>query len=156
MGNKVKLLAIILLTSVSTFAQNEKKEQMEKRIINPWKWQDERSYVQAIEVTKPEGTLYVSGQTAINAEGKSSTDDMKTQLIESIANLEKVIKEAGYECKNIVRLNIYTTSSDEFFSCFDIFQDWITKYNIKQASTLLEVKNLFETLKVELEATVVK
>ncbi|MEW7290511.1 RidA family protein [Aquimarina sp. 2304DJ70-9] len=129
---------------------------MEKRIVNPWKWQNERSYVQAVEVTKTEGTLYVSGQTAIDAEGKSSTGDMKTQLIQAIQNLEKVIEEAGYECKNIVRLNVYTTSSEELFTCFDVFQDWVAKHNIKQASTLLEVKGLFETLKIELEATVVK
>ncbi|OBQ52004.1 RidA family protein [Tamlana sp. s12] len=124
-----------------------------KRII---KWQNERSYAQAIEITNPEGTLYVSGQTAINSQGESSSGDMKTQLVEAIKNLEQVIQEAGYECKNIVRLNIYTTSSDELFSCFDVFQKWVTKHQIKQASTVLEVKGLFETLKVELEVTVVK
>ena len=129
---------------------------MEKRTINPWTWQNERSYAQAIEVKNTEGTLYVSGQTAIDAEGISSTADMKTQLIEAIENLEKVIKEAGYECENIVRLNIYTTSTEELFSCFDVFQNWISEHNIKQASTVLEVKSLYETLKVELEATVVK
>lgn len=129
---------------------------MEKRIINPWQWQNERSYVQAVEVKQVESTLYVSGQTAIDANGKSSTDDMKLQLIQAIQNLEKVINEAGYECENIVRLNVYTTSSEELFTCFDVFQDWLAKYNIRQASTLLEVKSLFETLKVELEATVVK
>lgn len=129
---------------------------MEKRIINPWDWQNERSYVQAIEVIKPEGTLYVSGQTAINVDGKSSNGDMRSQLIDTILNLEKVIDQAGYEFKNIVRLNIYTTSSDEFFASFDIFQDWILKHKIKQTSTVLEVKSLFETLKVELEVTVVR
>ncbi|WBU88555.1 RidA family protein [Cellulophaga omnivescoria] len=129
---------------------------MKKQIINPWEWQNERSYVQAIEVTNAKGTLYVSGQTAINSNGKCSTDNMDVQLIMAIKNLEKVIKEAGYECKNIVRLNIFTTSSQELFSCFNIFQNWIAKHNIQQASTLLEVKSLFETLKVELEATVVR
>lgn len=129
---------------------------MEKRIINPWKWQDSRNYVQAVEVKKAEGTLYISGQTAIDADGKSSAGDMKSQLIQSLQNLEQVISEAGYDCKNIVRLNIYTTSSEELFSCFDVFQDWTVKHGMKQASTLLEVKSLFETLKVELEATVVK
>ena len=129
---------------------------MEKRIINPWKWQDERSYVQAVEVIKPEGTLYISGQTAIDYDGKSSTSDMKSQLIQSIKNLERVIKEAGYECKHIVRLNIYTTSTEELFTCFNIFQNWVSKHGIKQASTVLEVSSLFETLKIELEATVVK
>ncbi|RZL38713.1 MAG: RidA family protein [Pedobacter sp.] len=129
---------------------------MEKREINPWKWQDQRNYVQAVEVKNPEGTLYVSGQTAISADGISSNADMKTQLIQTLQNLEKVISESGYECKNIVRLNVYTTSESELFSCFDIFQEWILKHGIKQTTTLLEVKSLFETLKVELEATVVK
>ncbi len=128
---------------------------MEKRIINPWQWQDQRSYVQAVEVKQAVGTLYISGQTAVHADGQSSTDDMKTQLMLTIQNLEHVISEAGYECKNIVRLNIYTTSSTELFTCFDIFQDWIAKHGIKQASTLFEVKSLFETLRIELEATVV-
>ncbi len=129
---------------------------MEKRIINPWQWQDARSYVQAVEVKQAESTLYISGQTAISADGQSSAADMKTQLIQAIQNLEQVISEAGYECKNIVRLNIYTTSSVELWPCFDVFQAWIAKHGIKQALTLLEVKSLFETLQVELEATVVK
>jgi len=129
---------------------------MEKRIINPWQWQDERSYVQAVEVKHAESTLYCSGQAAVHADGRSSTGDMKSQLTEAIQNLEKVISEAGYECKDIVRLNILTTSSTEFFACFDIFQDWIARHGIKQATTLFEVKTLFETLKVELEAVAVK
>jgi enamine deaminase RidA (YjgF/YER057c/UK114 family) len=129
---------------------------MEKQSINPWKWQDQRSYVQAVEVKQVAGTLYVSGQTAINADGQSSTADMKTQLIESIQNLEQVINEAGYECKNIVRLNIYTTSTPELWPHFPILQDWIAQHEIKQATTLLEVKSLFERLTIELEATVVR
>lgn len=129
---------------------------MEKRIINPWKWQDSRNYVQAVEVKNAEAILYISGQTAIDADGKSSAADMKSQLLQTLENLEQVISEAGYECKNIVRLNIYTTSTNELFTCFDIFQNWIIKHEIQQTTTLLEVKSLFETLKVELEATVVK
>jgi enamine deaminase RidA (YjgF/YER057c/UK114 family) len=112
--------------------------------------------VQAVEVKQAKGMLYCSGQTAINANGEASAPDMKSQVLQGIQNLEQVISEAGYECKNIVRLNIYTTSSAELFACFDIFRDWIAKQGIKQASTLLEVKSLFETLKIELEATVVK
>lgn len=129
---------------------------MEKRIINPWKWQDARNYVQAVEVTNVKGTLYVSGQTAIDENGVSSDADMRSQLIKTIENLEKVIREAHYELKNIVRLNIYTTESASLFENFDVLQNWILKNEIKQSSTVLEVKTLFETLKVELEATVVK
>jgi enamine deaminase RidA (YjgF/YER057c/UK114 family) len=129
---------------------------MEKRIINPWQWQDERSYVQAVEVKGVTGTLYVSGQAAVLPDGQSSTADMKTQLLQAIQNLEQVISEAGYECTNIVRLTIYSTSSAELWPHFPILQEWIAKYDMKQALTFVEVKSLFETLTVELEATVVK
>ncbi|TCV04836.1 endoribonuclease L-PSP [Sphingobacterium alimentarium] len=70
--------------------------------------------------------------------------------------MSKVILEAGYELQHIVRLNIYTTSTQELFTHFDVFQNWMNENNIKQASTVLEIKGLFETLKIELEATVVK
>ena len=129
---------------------------MERRIINPWQWQDQRSYVQAVEVKHAESTLYCSGQAAVHADGQSSAADMRTQLIQAIQNLEQVIAEAGYECRNIVRLNVLTTSSAELWPCFDVLQNWIGLHGIKQATTLFEVQALFETLKVELEATVVK
>jgi 2-iminobutanoate/2-iminopropanoate deaminase len=129
---------------------------MEKREINPWQWQNERSYVQAVEVKNVTGTLYVSGQAAVHADGTSSTADMKGQVIEALQNLETVITQAGYELKNIVRLTIYTTNTAQFWPHFPIFQEWISKHGIKQATSLMEVKSLFETLSVEFEATVVK
>lgn len=129
---------------------------MEKRIINPWKWQDARNYAQAVEVKNVQSTLYVSGQTAIDDDGISSNADMRTQLIKTLENLEKVIHEADFELKNIVRLNVYTTEHSELFENFDILQNWISTNGIQQATTVMEVKTLFETLKVELEATVVK
>lgn len=158
MKNLALIFTIVLFSIVKTNAQSKTQNtnQMEKKSINPWKWSTDRSYVQAVEVKQQQGTLYVSGQTATDDNGVSSNADMKEQLILTIKNLEKVITEAGYEPKNIVRLNIYTTSSEEFFANFSILQEWISKNNIKQASTLLEVNTLFETLKVELEATVVK
>ncbi|WP_216854297.1 Rid family hydrolase [Pedobacter panaciterrae] len=71
--------------------------------------------------------------------------------------MEELIHSAGYDCAGIVRLNLYTTSVQEFFStCTDVYKDFLQKYGIRQATTLLEVKGLFATLTVELEATVVK
>jgi 2-iminobutanoate/2-iminopropanoate deaminase len=159
MVNMMKMtvaLACVLFAAMPALAQTKKQHKMEKQIFNPWKWQDQRNYVQAVEVKHVAGTLYCSGQAAVDANGQSSTADMKAQLLQAIDNLETVIKTAGYETKNIVRLNIYTTSSAELFTCFEIFQEWATRHGIKQATTLMEVKSLFETLKVELEATVVK
>ena len=129
---------------------------MNKRSINPWTWQQQRSYMQAVEVKNVEGTLYCSGQAAIAADGTSSNEDMESQLRQAIANLETVIQTAGYLCSGIVRLNLYTTSVQELWPHFPILQEWIRNHQIEQALTALEVVGLFETLKVELEATVVK
>lgn len=130
---------------------------MEKRTIDPWKWGEQTNSAQAVEVKNITGTLYCSGQVAIDSNGVPSNADMRSQLIQTIQNLEQLISEAGYECKNIVRLNVYTTSSQDFFTtCMDVYVPFIQKNGIKQATTLLEVKGLFATLTVELEATVVK
>ena len=82
---------------------------------------------------------------------------MRSQLALAIENLETVVSEAGYDCSNIVRLTIYSTSSDEFINkCFDLFQDFVAKHGMKQTATVVQVVALYETLNIELEATVVK
>ena len=130
---------------------------MEKRTIDPWKWGERTNSVQAVEVKQPEGTLYCSGQVAIDANGIPGNGSMREQFIQTTLNLEQLIKEAGYECSGIVRLNVFTTSTNEFFTtCVDLYQEWINKHNIKQATTLIEVAGLFATLTIELEATVVR
>ncbi|SHJ25117.1 Enamine deaminase RidA, house cleaning of reactive enamine intermediates, YjgF/YER057c/UK114 family [Mesonia phycicola] len=130
---------------------------MEKRTIDPWKWGEQTNSAQAVEVKNVEGTLYCSGQVAIDENGVPSNADMRSQLIQTIQNLEQLINESGYECKNIVRLNVYTTSTQEFFTtCMNVYVPFLQKYGIKQVTTLLGVKELFATLTVELEVTVVK
>ncbi len=129
---------------------------MEKKVINPWNWQDARNYVQAVEVKNANSTLYLSGQCAVSDDGISSNADMRTQILHTIDNVEKVIQSSGCEAHNLVRLNIYTTNSAELFENFDVIQQWLSKNKVQQTSTVLEVKTLFETLKVELEATLVK
>lgn len=82
---------------------------------------------------------------------------MRSQLQQIFQNLEHLISEAGYECQGIVRLNVYTTSVAEFFTtCTDIYQAWIARHGVKQATTMVEVQGLFAGLTIELEATVVK
>ena len=130
---------------------------MQKTSFDPWAWGKGTNSVQAVEVKNVEGTLYCSGQVAIDANGVPSDKDMRDQLMQTIANLEQLISESGYDCKNIVRLNVYTTNTTEFFTtCMDVYVPFIKRHGIEQATTLLEIKALFATLTVELEATVVK
>lgn len=130
---------------------------MEKQTFDPWEWGKNTNSVQAVEVRQPEGTLYCSGQVAIDVNGQPGTGDMRSQLVQTIKNLEQLIDESGYECGGIVRLNVYTADTQEFFTtCMDIYQGFITKHSLRQATSLIEVKGLFAGLSIELEATVVK
>jgi 2-iminobutanoate/2-iminopropanoate deaminase len=130
---------------------------MKKQTFDPFVWGPNTNSVQAVEIKNPEGTLYCSGQVALDADGVPSNADMRSQLIQTIQNLEQLIGVAGYECNGIVRLNVYTVSAQDFFTtCMDVYVPFIQKHGIKQATSLIEVKGLFATLTVELEATVVK
>jgi len=130
---------------------------MQKRTVDPWQWGERTNSVQAVEIKQADSTLYCSGQVAIDADGVPSAADMRTQFLLTIQNLEHLLREAGYDCSGIVRLNVFTTSVREFFTtCADVYQEWIARHGIQQATTLLEVQGLYATLTIELEATVVK
>ncbi|MGS2762963.1 hypothetical protein [Sinomicrobium sp. M5D2P9] len=74
-----------------------------------------------------------------------------------LLNLERVVTEAGYDCKNIVRLNIHTTSTEALWTYFKILRGWVEKPGMEQGLTLLEVVSLLENLTVDFEDyTVVK
>ncbi|CAN5171068.1 RidA family protein [soil metagenome] len=128
-----------------------------KTIINPWKWQDQLGYAQAVETAHSTHTLYCAGQAAMDAEGRPVTADMGGQISLSFDNLETVLKQAGYTLGNVVRLNFYTTSIEQFFAKYGQVIGRLKAAGCTPASTLTEVKALaFPELMVEIEATAVK
>lgn len=116
---------------------------MERRIINPWKWQDEYGYVQANEVKDAQRTLYCSGQAANDAEGKALyPGDMRAQITLTLDNLETVLRESGFEFKDIVRLNIFTTDVDKFFEHYDAFITRLAEAGCRHTGCLIGVARL--------------
>jgi enamine deaminase RidA (YjgF/YER057c/UK114 family) len=88
---------------------------MERRIINPWEWQDQIGYVQAIEVSNFSRILVCAGQTATDEDGNPMhLGDMAAQIHLSLDNVEKVLAHAGFALSNLIRLNLYTTDVDGF------------------------------------------
>ena len=150
------LMVLSMLLMANLHAQENTEKIMERKVFNPWTWQNERQYVQAVEVKNPESTLYISGQTAIDTNGVSSTANFANQLLLTIANLEEVIANADYRNADITRITVYTVSFDELGQNFNIIQDWIAENDMKIAVTVVEVSKLFETTLVEMEAIAVK
>ena len=128
---------------------------MKRKVINPWKWQDELGFVQGNEISGFQRVLVCAGQTSVDAEGHlKHAGDMRAQLALAMDNLETVLKAAGLNLSNVVRLNYYTTNVDAFFEGYDVVTSRLEKAGCKTAATLLGVVRLFlpEVL-VEIEAT---
>jgi 2-iminobutanoate/2-iminopropanoate deaminase len=133
-------------------------ENVERKIINPWKWQDPLGFVQANEVTGGQRVLYCAGQVSVDADGKPvHADDIGAQLNRAIDNLEQVLREAGYSLQDVVRLNIYTTDMEGFSANRGVFLDRLLRKGCRQASTLIGVARLARPeFMIEIEATAVK
>jgi enamine deaminase RidA (YjgF/YER057c/UK114 family) len=81
---------------------------MERRIVNPWSWQDQFGFVQANELSDFERVIVCSGQTSVDADGQSLHEgDMGAQIGQALDNLETVLSEAGFALADVVRLNYY-------------------------------------------------
>ncbi len=128
---------------------------MERKIINPWKWQDHLGFVQANSIAAFKNVLICAGQTAMDAEGKPChSGDMRAQLAMALDNLETVLRQAGFTLADVVRLNYYTTDVDSFFGSYETVTERLKQAGCTPASTLLGVQRLaFPELLVEIEAT---
>ncbi len=129
----------------------------ESRPINPWTWQDQYGFSQAIEVTGAQRVLYCAGQTSSDADGHPlHVGDMAAQVLKALDNLETVLSAAGLKLGNVVRLNYYTTDVDAFLAAAPQFGQRLQDAKCKPAATLLKVAGLFHPdIMVELEATAV-
>ena len=131
---------------------------MERRAINPWKWQDALGFVQAYELGSAKRTLVCSGQTSVDANGAPlHAGDMAAQLKQAIANLETVLIAGGFDLTDVVRLNYYTTDVEAFMQAAAVGMGRLIEAGCRPASTLLGVARLFHPeILVEIEATAMR
>jgi enamine deaminase RidA (YjgF/YER057c/UK114 family) len=131
---------------------------VERKVINPWTWQDQFGFVQAHEVTGPGRTLFCAGQTSTDADGNPLHEgDMPAQMNQALENLETVLRQAGFELSHVVRLNTYTTNVDAFIEAVEPFTARLAEAGCRPSATLIGVERLaFPEFLIEFEATAVK
>ena len=131
---------------------------MERKIVNPWKWQDPLGFVQANEVSGGQRVLYCAGQVSVDADGKPvNAGDIRAQLNRAIDNLEQVLRAAGFGLTDVVRLNVYTTDLEGYFANRNVIMDRLVRAGCRYASTLLGVARLARPeFLIEIEATAVQ
>ena len=59
-------------------------------------------------------TVYIAGQVGSDAQGKIAGAGMREQVEQVLNNLRAVLKSQGLDASHVAKINIYTTSIDEF------------------------------------------
>lgn len=130
---------------------------LERTAVNPVNWSLALGFNQGELVTGAPRTLYISGQTAMSAEGRPEHDgDIAAQLALSIDNLEAVLAAAGMSLGDLVRLNVYTTDVDALFPHYGVLAGRLGAAGAAPTTTMLGVARLaIPGQLVELDGTAV-
>lgn len=130
---------------------------MERTAVNPVTWSLPMGFNQGEVVSGSTRTLYVSGQTAMDSEGRPQHDgDMAGQLTLATKNLEAVLDSAGMSLAHLIRLNVYTTDVDLLFQHYGLLAARLGAAQVTPTTTMLGVARLaIPGQLVELEATAV-
>ena len=109
-------------------------------------------YSQAVKVGN---TLFVSGQIALDPQtGKLVSDDIKEQTLRVLKNVEAILKAAGFEKTDVVKVTIYTTELEKFSEINQTYEEFFEGH--KPARATVGVAALPLGAKVEIEVIAVK
>ena len=131
---------------------------MESRVVNPWTWQDRFGFVQGKEITGAERVLVCAGQTSVDENGEPlHAGQMEAQALQAIDNLETVLREAGFELADVVRLTFYVTDVDAYLGAAPAVGARLGGAGARYAATLLGISRLaLPELMIEVEATALR
>lgn len=130
---------------------------MQKKTHNPTPWLQHFGLNHAVEVSESTRTLYLSGQTASDADGEPlHPGDMVAQYKAAWQCLIDALAAAGMDATNIVRLNFYVTDVSTFMGAAEQIMPIHGEAGAEIVSTLLGVKELYHPdIMIEIEATAV-
>jgi 2-iminobutanoate/2-iminopropanoate deaminase len=99
-------------------------------------------------------TLYVAGQQGPDAKGRVSGTNITLQTTNAIAAIEKVVRQAGFQMKDIVSVTVYLTDLNDVKPMNDIYKKLMP--DPKPARATVQVAGLIGGAKIEISAIAVK
>ena len=102
-------------------------------------------------------TVYLSGQIALDREGKVvGRGDFRAQTVQVFENLKAGLEAAGASFKDVIKINIYLTNINSQLKIFPEVRDKYIDLENPPASSLVEVRRLFgEDFLIEIDAVAV-
>ena len=127
-------------------------------LINPEALGVPSGYANGVLVDGGGKLLFIAGQIAWDKEQKIVSDDFVEQFDKALANVITVVKAAGGESNNIVRVVVYVTNKHEYLAQTKAVGERYRKHMGKHfpAMVLVQVAGLLDdAAKVEIEAMAV-
>jgi enamine deaminase RidA (YjgF/YER057c/UK114 family) len=131
---------------------------MSLKLINPEALGAPSGYSHGLLADGGGKLLFVAGQIAWDQNQKIVSDDFVEQFDKALANVITVVKAAGGESTNIVRVVVYVTNKQEYLAQTKAVGERYRKHMGKHfpAMVLVQVASLLDdAAKVEIEAMAV-
>ena len=99
-------------------------------------------------------TLYIAGQEGTDDKGKLAAGGIAAEAQAALANIERVVKSAGFEMKDIVSVTVYLADIHEFGDMNKVYKSVMP--DPKPARATVQVAALVNNARIEVSAIAVK
>ena len=99
-------------------------------------------------------TLYVAGQEGTDDQGKLVAGGITPETKTALDNIQKVIKAAGYDLKDVVSVTVYLADVKEFGDMNKVYREFMP--DPKPARATIQAAGLVNNARIEVSAIAVK
>ena len=99
-------------------------------------------------------TLYISGTEGNDDQGKLKPGGIGPETQTALENIQKVLKAAGFEMKDLVSVNVYLADIKEFGDMNQVYKSMVP--DPKPTRATVQVAALVNNARVEISAIAVK
>lgn len=99
-------------------------------------------------------TLYISGQQGTDQQGKLKAGGISQQTQATLENIARIVKQAGFELKDIVAVNVYLADINDFAEMNKVYKSFLP--DPKPTRTTVQAAGLVNHAKIEISAIAVR
>jgi enamine deaminase RidA (YjgF/YER057c/UK114 family) len=136
-------------------ANDSWRPEMKQTVINPWTWQDQWGFSQAVKVEGSGSIVFLAGQTGVDDDGKFiHHDDFAGEVRLMFDNMRRVLEEAGGTLNDVVRITVFIKDMSKIEEFSKIKREVFAGHAPSQSAIGVSTLALPE-LTLEVEATAV-
>jgi enamine deaminase RidA (YjgF/YER057c/UK114 family) len=137
-------LTMAVVTGAATSAATSAQAQASPNLTfsNPSGLSSPPAYSHVVEVNGPHRTVYIAGQTGVNASGKIA-EGFRAQAVQVMENLKIALASVGGDFEHVVKLNSYLTDIEATANEFrEVRGQYFTNKSALPPATLVQVVRL--------------